>query len=337
VIGKTMQRSEYILKRLGWALFTIVFVITMNFFLFRVLPGDPAKAGIRDPRLNAQAQQAIRERFGLDKPLVINTVGNPFDSQFFRYFGNLLRGDMGISYNFNRPVSDLLRERLLNTVLLVSVGQTLAVIIGLALGVFAAWRRGTSLDASALIFGLSTWSLPTFFLGIILLIVGTGRFGLPVGGMRTAGKDFGSEWARWLDIGRHLILPTITLTIIYLGEYLLIMRSSLLEVLNEDYILTAKAKGLTQSRILRDHALQNAMLPVVTIIALTLGFTVAGAIQVETVFSWPGLGSAVFEAVGRRDYPMLQGAFILLAVSVVIANLLADLLYTYLDPRVKAA
>jgi peptide/nickel transport system permease protein len=332
-----MQRSDYIIKRLGWALFTIIFVVILNFFLFRVLPGDPAKAGIRDPRLTVQAQQAIRERFGLDKPLVINTTGNPFDSQFFRYFGNLLRGDLGISYNFNRPVADLLRDRLVNTVLLVLLGQVLAIVIGLILGVFAAWRRGTSLDAGALTFGLVTWSLPTFFLGIILLIVGSGRFGLPVGGIRTAGKTFPSEWERWLDIGRHLILPTITLTIIYLGEYLLIMRSSLLEVLGEDYILTAKAKGMTDGRILRDHALKNAMLPVVTIIALTLGFTIAGAIQVETVFSWPGLGSTIFEAVGRRDYPMLQGAFLLLAVSVVIANLAADLLYTYLDPRVKAA
>lgn len=332
-----MQRSDYIIQRLGWAVFTIVFVIVLNFFMFRVLPGDPAKAGIRDPRLNAAAQQAIRERFGLDKPLVINTAGNPFDSQFFRYFRNLLGGDLGISYNFNRPVADLLRERLANTVLLVMLGQLLAIVIGLALGVFAAWRRGTSLDASALIFGLTTWSLPTFFLGIILLIVGSSRLGLPVGGIRTAGKAFASEWDRWIDIGRHLILPTITLTIIYLGEYLLIMRSSLLEVLGEDYILTAKAKGMTDGRILRDHALKNAMLPVVTIIALTLGFTIAGAIQVETVFSWPGLGSAIFEAVGRRDYPMLQGAFLLLAVSVVIANLLADLLYSYLDPRVKAA
>src|SRR5262245_10056908 len=332
-----MQRIDYIGKRLAWALFTIIFVVTLNFFLFRVLPGDPAKAGIRDPRLTVQAQQAIRERFGLDKPLVINTHGNPFDSQFFRYFGNLLRGDLGISFNFNRPVADLLRERLANTVLLVMVGQTLAIMIGLFLGVFAAWRRGTALDAGSLIFGLVTWSLPTFFLGIILLIVGSSRFGLPVGGIRTAGKTFSTEWARWLDVARHLILPTITLTIIYLGEYLLIMRSALLEVLGEDYILTAKAKGLTESRILRDHALKNAMLPVVTIVALTLGFAVAGAIQVETVFSWPGLGSAIFEAVGRRDYPMLQGAFLLLAISVVLATLVADLLYVYLDPRVKTA
>lgn len=332
-----MSRLDYILRRVGWALFTIVFVVILNFFLFRVLPGDPAKAGIRDPRLTAEAQAAIRARFGLDKPLLINTEGSPFDSQFFRYFGNLLQGDLGISYNYNRPVADLLGELLFNTVVLVMAGQTLAILIGLALGILAAWRRGTAIDASALVFGLVTWSLPTFFLGIILLIVGTGRFGLPVGGMVTAGADYDSTWEYLRDLGRHLVLPTITLTVIYLGEYMLIMRGALLDVLGEDYILTARAKGLTDGEVLRSHALRNAMLPVVTIVALTLGFTVAGAIQVETVFSWPGLGRAVFDAVGRRDYPMLQGAFLLLAISVVLANLLADLLYSYLDPRVRAA
>jgi peptide/nickel transport system permease protein len=332
-----MGRADYLLRRIGWALFTIVFVAILNFFLFRVLPGDPAKSGIRDPRLTAAMQAALRVRFGLDKPLLVNTSGNPFDSQFFLYLRNLLQGDLGMSFNFNRPVADLLRERLLNTVLLVTLGQILAIVLGLALGVLAAWRRGDALDSGALIFGLFTWSLPTFFLGIILLIVGSSYFGLPVAGIRTPGKDFTSEWARLLDIGRHLILPTITLTVIYFGEYLLIMRSSLLEVLSEDYILTARAKGLTDGAVLRKHALKNAMLPVVTIVALTLGYTVAGAIQVETVFSWPGLGSAVFDAVGRRDYPMLQGAFMLLAISVVIANLTADLLYSYLDPRIKTA
>jgi peptide/nickel transport system permease protein len=138
------------------------------------------------------------------------------------------------------------------------------------------------------------------------------------------------------DLLKHLILPTITFTVVVLGEYMLIMRSTVLEVLSEDYILTAKAKGLNNFQILKDHAMRNAMLPMVTIIAMNLGFTVAGAMQIETVFSWPGLGFAVFDAVGRRDYPMLQGAFLLIAVSVIFANLLADLLYSYLDPRVQA-
>jgi peptide/nickel transport system permease protein len=249
--------------------------------------------------------------------------------------GNLVQGDLGISFNYNRPVADLLRERLINTVLLVLAGELLAIILGMGLGLVAAWRRGTPLDLSALVFGLFTWALPTFFLGMILLIVGSSLFGLPVGGIRTVGLTDASFWTQALDVGRHMLLPTLTLVIILLGQYMLIMRSSLLDVLSEDYILTARAKGLRDGQVLRDHALPNAMLPMITLIALTLGFTVSGSILIESVFSWPGLGQAVFDAVGRRDYPMLQGAFLLFTVSVVLANLAADLMYSWLDPRVK--
>ena len=329
-----MQSSDYVLRRIGLALLTILFVAVLNFFLFRVLPGDPARV-IRDPRMTQAAQEAIRRRFGLDKPLLIGVAGSPFDSQFFRYLGNLTRGDLGISFNFNRPVADLLRERLANTVLLVFAGELLAIIIGVTGGVLAAYRRGGALDVSVLLFGLVTWALPTFFLGIILLIIGSSYLGLPVGGIRTPGADYSNWWDQAVDVGRHLVLPTLTLTIILLGQYLLIMRSSLLDVLSEDYILTARAKGLSDAAVLRNHAVPNAMLPVVALIALTLGFTVSGSILIESVFSWPGLGSAVFEAVNRRDYPMLQGAFLLFTVSVVLANTAADLLYAVLDPRVR--
>jgi peptide/nickel transport system permease protein len=328
--------SDYTLRRIGLALLTIVFVTILNFFLFRVLPGDPAKAGARDPRMTAAAQQAIRERFGLDKPLLINLGGgNPFDSQFFRYFGNLLQGDLGISYNFNRPVAGLLGEYLANTLLLVLAGEILAMLLGIALGVVAAWRRGTALDVAVLLFSLFTWALPTFFLGIILLIIGSTVLHLPVAGIRTPGANYAGPWDQIVDVGRHLLLPTVTLAVILLGQYMLIMRSSLLDVLSEDYILTAKAKGLRDGKIMRDHAMRNAMLPMITLIALTLGFTVSGSVLIESVFSWPGLGRAVFDAVSRRDYPMLQGAFLLITVSVVLANTLADLLYASLDPRVR--
>jgi peptide/nickel transport system permease protein len=178
--------------------------------------------------------------------------------------------------------------------------------------------------------------LPTFWLGIILLFIGSRHFDLPIGGKATPGLASSSNWEEWLDIGRHMILPTITFTIIFIGEYMLIMRSTMVDVLSEDFVLTAKAKGLNTYQILKDHALRNSMLPMVTIIALNLGFTVAGAIQIETVFSWPGLGQTIFEAVGRRDYPMLQGAFLVIALSVIFANLAADLFYSYLDPRVRA-
>jgi peptide/nickel transport system permease protein len=343
-----MKRARYMSRKIGWALVTIAFVITLNFFIFRVLPGDPARAGLRDPRLTQEAVEAIRVRFGLDKPVIncfqsLNPLElgdcliNPLDTQFFIYVGNLLQGELGISYHSNRPVADQLGELLGNTILLIGLGQILAIVLGVLLGVVAAWKSRTALDYGALLFSLTAWSLPTFWLGIILLFLGSSRFGLPIGGRLTPGLVYDSSIERWLDLGNHLILPTLTFTIVFIGEYMLIMRSTLLDVLSEDYILTAKAKGLSTFQVLKDHALRNATLPMVTIIALNLGFTVSGAIQIETVFSWPGLGGAIFTAVGRRDYPMLQGAFLLLAVSVIFANLAADLLYSYLDPRVEEA
>jgi len=324
---------------------TIVFVLVLNFFLFRVLPGDPARAGVHDPRLKKASIEAIRVRFGLDKPVIncfesLNPIKvgscnvNPLDTQLFIYIKNLVTGEMGISYHNNRPVATVLTERLWNTILLIGAGQILAILVGVVFGVFAAWKARTAIDYGALTISLLVWSLPTFWLGIILLFWGSTQ-GLPIGGKATPGMSSFPLMKQWGDIAQHMILPTLTYTIVYMGEYMLIMRSSLLDVLSEDYILTAKAKGLSVFQILKDHALRNALLPLATIIAINLGFTVAGAIQIETVFSWPGLGLAIFEAVNRRDFPVLQGAFLLIAVTVIFANLIADLLYSYLDPRVQ--
>ncbi|HSJ57062.1 MAG TPA: ABC transporter permease [Anaerolineae bacterium] len=336
-----MERGNYVLRKVGFALGTLAAVMVFNFVLFRIMPGDPVKLIIHSPRMTREAQERIRTTFGLDKPLWFDTerlqagdVIGAFDSQFTAYVRNLLRGDLGISFSTRQDVSELLRERAWRTVVLVLGGTTIAIVLGMALGLVAAWRRGTKLDAGILLGALFTWALPTFFLGIILLIVARGT--LPVGGMATPGLKPEDGLEYWLDVGKHLILPTVTMAIVYTSEYLLIMRSGVMEVLAEDYILTAKAKGMSTLRILRDHALKNSMLPMVTIIALTFGYTVGGAIQVETVFSWPGLGRLMYEAVQKRDYPVLQGTFLLLAVSVIVANLVADLLYSVLDPRVKA-
>jgi peptide/nickel transport system permease protein len=340
-----LSRWQYIRNKAGWSLFTILFVIVLNFFLFRILPGDPARQGIRDPRLTQESIDAIRVRFGLDKPIIncVESVNpfrfgdcavNPLDTQFFIYAKNLLTGEMGMSFYYNRPVSDVLGDRLWNTLILIGGGQILAIIIGMLFGIFAAWKARTAIDYGALVTGLAAWSLPTFWLGILLLFWGSNH-GFPLGGKSTPGMSSYPFFTQLWDVGWHLLLPTLTYTIVYMGEYMLIMRSSLLDVLAEDYILTAKAKGLSTFQILMDHALKNGMLPLVTIIALNLGYTVAGVIQIETVFSWPGLGGALFEAVARRDFPMLQGGFLLIAVSVVIANFLADLTYSYLDPRVQ--
>jgi peptide/nickel transport system permease protein len=330
-------RVGYLLRKIGWAVLTVLVVLTFNFLLFRVLPGDPVKSGLRDPRLNPAAVEALRERFGIDKPVFIDLDGgNPLDTQFTAYLGALGRGDLGTSYAFrDQPVSNLIGQALTNTLWLVLPSQLLAIVLGSALGLFAAWRRGRALDVAALTFSLFMWSLPTFFLGIILLVAGANWFGLPTSGRITIGADYASWWEAALDVGRHLLLPTLTLTLVLLGEYMLIMRSSVLDVFAEDYILTARAKGLSTYRIIRHHALRNAMLPMVTLIALNLGFTVSGAIQVEAVYSWPGLGALTVDAVADRDYPVLQGAFLLIALSVVVANLIAELIYGWLDPRVS--
>jgi peptide/nickel transport system permease protein len=332
-------RGGYLLRKVGWALLTIAVVITFNFVLFRVLPGDPEKSGMRDPRLSPAAVEALRERFGLDKELFLDfSGGNPLDTQYVAYLRALARGDLGTSYAFrDQAVSDMLGQALVNTLWLVVPSQILSILIGTGLGLFAAWRRGRPLDVASLTFSLFMWSLPTFFLGVILLVAGANWFGLPTSGRITIGADFATFWDLALDVGSHLLLPTLTLTLVLLGEYMLIMRSSVLDVFGEDYILTARAKGLSTYRIIRGHALRNAMLPMVTLIALNLGFTVAGAIQVEAVYSWPGLGALTVNAVADRDYPVLQGAFLLIAVAVVVANLAAELVYGVLDPRVSEA
>jgi peptide/nickel transport system permease protein len=331
-----MSRSRLLAKKIGWALVTVMVVLTFNFFLFRVLPGDPAKAGVKDPRLSAEAVEAARIRFGLDKPVLINLDDGPwYDSQYFRYVGSMAAGDFGESYAFkNRTVGELVGKALVNTVWLVLPAQLIAIAAGVALGLVAAWKRGTKLDVGALTFGLVTWSLPTFFLGILLLFFGSRWFGFPTAGRVTIGAEYTSIWDQIGDIVHHLFLPTLTFALVLLGEYLLIMRSSVVEVFSEDYILTAKAKGLSPGAIVRRHGFRNAMLPIVTLIALNLGFTVSGAIQVETVFSWPGLGKLTVDAVATRDFPVLQGAFLLLAISVIGANLIAELVYLRLDPRV---
>jgi peptide/nickel transport system permease protein len=294
--------------------------------------------------LKQESIEALRVRFGLDKPVIncfesLNPLKpgdcavNPFETQFFIYLKNLLTGDFGISYHTNRPVNEILAERLWNTILLIGAGQILSIVVGASLGLFAAWKARTSIDFGALSISLVAWSVPTFWLSILFLFWGS-THGFPIGGKATPGMTFQPFFTQVGDVLWHMVLPTVAYTFVYMGEYTLIMRSSLLDVLAEDYILTAKAKGLSIFQILKDHALKNAMLPLVTLIAINLGFTVAGAVQIETVFSWPGLGGAIFEAVSRRDYPVLQGAFLLIAVAVIVANLLADLTYSYLDPRI---
>jgi peptide/nickel transport system permease protein len=341
-----MSGGRRLARQLAAAAGTIVFVLVLNFFLFRVLPGDPARAGLSDPRLTEESVAKIRARYGLDQP-VVNGVESlrplrfgsffvdPRHTQLVRYFANLATGELGISYHSNRPVAEILRERLANTLLLLVAGQLVALAGGVALGAWAAARSGSAGDRLATLGGLAAWSVPSFWLAMILLFVGSRWFGLPLGGRLTPALEGGT--LAWLaDLARHLVLPTLTLALVSFGEYLLVTRSALVDVLSEDFVLVARAKGLSAAEVVRHHALPAAALPIVTLIGLNLGLLVAGAVQVEMVFSWPGLGLAMLEAVTRRDYPVLQGVFLLLAISVVLANLAVELVYPKLDPRTRA-
>lgn len=335
-----MVQGGYISRKVFFSFATLIVVVVFNFFLFRILPGDPVKVIIRSPRLTREAREKLMADFGLDKPVFLDVGAlrqgdllGSLDTQFTAYVRELLRGNLGVSFRSRRDVAEVLGERVWRTIILVAAAETLALLLGLALGLISAWRRGTHLDTTVLLWSLFSWAMPNFFLGIVLLILARGF--LPVGGMVIPGLKPQAGLVYWMDVSKHLILPTLTMTIVYTSSYVMIMRSSVVEVLSEDYILTAKAKGMTTVQILRDHALKNAMLPMVTMVALNLGYTVGGAIQIETVFSWPGVGRLMYEAVMLRDYPILQGSFLLLAVSVILANLLADIFYSILDPRVR--
>jgi ABC-type dipeptide/oligopeptide/nickel transport system permease component len=222
----------------------------------------------------------------------------------------------------------------INTIPMVLIGTVFAILLGTLTGVIAAWRRGTKVEGASVTTALAFYSMPTHWLGLMLVILFAGT--LPTGGMSNEFLLNPSFSTHLKDLAEHVALPSLTLGLVLYGEYTLIVRSAMLETLGEDYVLTARAKGLRPGAILRRHALRNAMLPIVTLVALSLGYIVAGAILVETVFSWPGVGRAVYDAVLQRDYPMLQGAFLLLTVSVVFFNLVADLLYFKLDPRITS-
>jgi ABC-type dipeptide/oligopeptide/nickel transport system permease component len=320
-----VRSTDYVLKRGFFALVTVFVALTINFFLFRVLPGTAVTDLSRVPHATPQLRHALNVEFGLDKPKW---------QQYLIYLKNLLHGNMGISFTYQQPVSHLLFQDLKNTIPMVTVGTLAAIVIGVITGVLSAWRRGSVPDHISTNAAIFFYAFPTQWLGLMLLIIFAGT--LPAGGMQNP-FVFGTEpfWPHLADIGQHMILPALTLTLTAYGSYTLIVRSSMLETMGEDYVLTARAKGLPPRRIIRRHAFRNAMLPLLTLVALDLGFIVGGAVLIEVIFSWPGIGLAMFQAIGQRDYPMLQGGFLILTVAVIVLNFVADLLYFRLDPRIS--
>jgi peptide/nickel transport system permease protein len=321
-----MGVGQVAIKRGINAIFLICLVTIINFFLFRVMPGDPI-AMMTSPSITAEVRAILLQKFGLDKPLHI---------QFIKYIEQLLQGNLGMSFVYQRPVVDLIAERLPNTVLLLLSSYIITVILSIVLGLVAAWKRGGKIDISLIIFSLWMHSMPIFWLGGLLLLFFSIQLNIfPVIGISTPWLEHENTLSYIADVAYHLFLPMMTLGIGNIGGMFLITRNSLLDVFSEDYIVTAKAIGLSSRTILFRNVLRNAMLPLATVILMRLGFIIGGAVTTETVFSWPGVGLLIYRAVMHEDYPLLQGAFLIITISAVLANYVAEIVYGYLDPRVR--
>ena len=309
------------------AFLTLIFVLVFNFFLFRVM-GDPTSQLARLPRADPAEIQQLQAYYGLDKPL---------PGQFADYVGDTVRGDLGISQKTRREVWTEIKEALPWTLLLVGVGTVLATLIGTWLGIVAATRRGTRTDDGLLGFSLFTYAAPEYWIGIILILLFAVAAPIfPAGLQETPGTDY-TGLERVLDIGEHLVLPATAMTLMLLGQYFVIMRSSMVDVLTEDFITVKRATGLPWARVVRSHAVPNALLPLVTLSAIQFGIVMGGAVTIETIFSWPGLGLLNYDAINDKDFPVLQGTFLVFSVGVIVMNLLADCLYFFLDPRVQSS
>jgi peptide/nickel transport system permease protein len=291
------------------------------------MPGSPLAnlAGEEVGTLTPQERDQVMRQAGLDRPL---------HEQYAIYLGDLARAELGYSYQRQRPVADVLIERVPWTLLLTGVALIASTLLGILFGALAGWRRGRRSDLGALGVFIFLESLPGFWLAMILVAVFAVQLRIfPTFGARDLYSGL-EGFAYWADVGRHLVLPVTTLTLITVSATFLTMRASMLSVLGEDYITVARGKGLAERQVLFRHAVRNALLPVATVFLLNLGQTVAGATVIETVFSYPGVGRLMYEAVLARDYPMLQGGFLVITLSIVVANMLADLAYPLLDPRV---
>lgn len=320
--------TRYLLAKVGGAAVSLLMVLFSSFFLFRIMGGDPVDALTRDVPTTAQERAELRRQLGLDDPLPV---------QFIDYVTGVLRGNLGESYQFQQPVTQLIWERLPATVLLTGTALVLSVTLGLWVGSRSGWRHGSTFDKVQVGVSLTLWSAPTFWLGMLIIMGFARGLGLfPINGMISPYTPPGF-WPQTLDILHHLVLPALTMTAVIYAQYVLVMRSSLIDEMGNDYLTTARAKGLRDDLVRRRHAVPNALLPTVTLVFLQLGGVVGGTVLTETVFSWPGLGLLAYEALKIPDLPLLQGTFVFFSSAVILANLAADLVYRLLDPRVRTA
>lgn len=321
------RRLRYAARRIVQAVPIVLGIVIMNFLLVQLAPGDAAdvlagEAGSATPEYMAM----LRERFGLDQPLWL---------QLTLYVKNILLLDLGYSFRHNMPVLDLILERLGPTLLLMGTTLVLSVGVGIVLGLLAAARVGTWRDTMISILAIVSYATPLFWVGLMLIVAFSLNLGwFPATGMENVAM-FYEGWERVVDIAHHLVLPAVTLSLFYLALYTRLMRAAMLEQYGMDYVVTARAKGLTERRITFGHVVRNAVLPVVTMAGIQVGSLLGGSVVVESVFGWPGLGLLAFQSLFARDFNLLLGIFFLSACLVVIVNLLVDLLYTFLDPRIE--
>lgn len=324
-LGTNDSLVAYILQRVVQAIPSVLAVITLGFVLVNLAPGDPSTFLIGDsgdPELVAQ----VRARLGLDAPVHV---------RYITYMTGVLQGQLGESYTYRRPVSELILARLPATLLLFLTQFIISTLLGIAAGAYAAYRKGSLVDRMVIASSVLWYAIPVFWSGQLLLILFSLKLGwLPSHGMRSLVSEPGLL-NTLIDIGRHLFLPALTLALLNMALVARMARASMIEMLQEDYILTAHAKGLTERRVILRHALRNALLPVITVLGLALGRMMSGSVLVETVYSWPGLGRLMYDSILVRDYPVILGLFLVISVMVIIANLLTDLLYGFLDPRVR--
>lgn len=323
-----MEALSVVFRRVGYSLILLVAVIVLNFLLIHLAPGDPAEtiAGEMGGATQELLTQ-IRQNYGLDKSL---------PEQLLTYMSKVGRGDLGRSYFFNTPVLDLIMARVPATILLVFTSLFLALIVGTFMGVVASLRPSGLVNNLVTVLALLGYSVPVFWLGIMLLILFASFFPIfPVSGMYDVTIS-GGRLVRAFDILHHLVLPMFTLSLIYLAQFSRLARASMLDVLGSDYIRTARAKGLSEPVVVFKHALKNAIIPIVTITGLEISYLFSGAVLVETVFNWPGLGRLAFDSILRRDHPTILGFLLFSTFIVIVANLLTDLSYRFIDPRIRA-
>jgi peptide/nickel transport system permease protein len=322
------MNTSFLLKRFGYGLLLMLGVVVLNFLLIRLAPGDPAL--VIAGEMGGATQEmldSIREEYGLNKPVLV---------QLALYIGNVLRGDLGESFFFNQPVASLIGQRILPTILLVITAQLLSIVIGVVLGVLAARKPNGVMSAFVSVFATIGYAVPVFWTGIMLIILFASVFPIfPVEGMQSVKLRDAGPLIKALDIQHHLALPAFTLAVIYLAQYARLSRASMLEVLGSDYIRTARAKGASPRAVLFKHALRNAALPILTVAGLQFGNLISGALLVETVFNWPGMGRLAFDSILRRDYPTIMGVLFFASAMVVVANILTDMSYRLADPRLR--